>query len=86
MRYTTAASLADYMQTEIRISASVMNSGTLSEARMPTDVANAYTGSSLSGNTITFSEVDGGSETLDLDLRPRRSPAGPSPLGPAAER
>ena len=56
------------MQTEIRISASVMNSGTLSEARMPTDVANAYTGSSLSGNTITFAEVDGGSETLDLRL------------------
>ena len=68
MRYTTAASLADYMQTEIRISAGVINSGTLLEARLPTDVANAYTGSSLSGNTITFSEVDGGSETLDLDL------------------
>ena len=29
MRITTAASLADYMQTEIRISTSVINSGTL---------------------------------------------------------
>ena len=52
MRYTTAASLADYMQTEIRISASVINSGTLPIARGG-PVANAYTGSAVR-NTITF--------------------------------
>ena len=33
MRYTTASSLADYMQAEIRISTSVINSGTLSLTR-----------------------------------------------------
>ena len=68
MRYTTAANLADYMQSEIRISASVITSGTLTEARLPTDARNAYTGSSISGNTITFTEVDGGTENLSINL------------------
>ena len=41
MRITTAANLADYMQTEIRISTSVINSGTLPLARGGTNASSA---------------------------------------------
>ena len=39
MRYTTAESLADYMQAEIRISATVITSDTLADARIPSTIA-----------------------------------------------
>ena len=80
MRYTTAASLADYMQTEIRISASVMNSGTLDER--PACHAPiwriTYTGAVLCSARSRFAAVDEGDRDRFLfdHLQHRRCTSG----------
>ena len=63
MQYTTAANLANYMQTEIRINTNVINAGTMSTARLGSGTASSST--YLRGDR-TWAAVAGGSDSFDI--------------------
>ena len=52
MRYTTAANLADYMQTEVELNASRITAGTFSTARIPSLAASKITSGSFTAARI----------------------------------